>query len=91
MVRFQPAFIKTVSTKLITPSGTKICTLGSVNVNTGAPAAVLKIYDGQDATGTLYATIDASTKSSQFFGVQFANGIFLDLSGGAADCTIGWG
>lgn len=63
--------------------------LWTVNVNAGAAAATLSIYDGIDATGTKIATVDATTKSSQTFGVRCPNGIFAVLAGGNADCTIG--
>jgi hypothetical protein len=80
--------IKTVTTKVVAPGGP--AALWTVNVNTGAAGAILKIYDGTSSAGTLVATIDASTKSSQCFGVRCPNGIFADLSVGTADCTIGY-
>lgn len=64
--------------------------LWSVNVNTGAASAVFKIYDGTSASGTLVATIDASTKSSHAYGVICNGGVYYDLSGGNADVTVGF-
>ena len=63
--------------------------LWTVNVNTSAASAVLKIYDGTSTSGTLVAQIDASNQGSYCYGVRCKNGIFADLSGGNADCTIG--
>ena len=87
MLRY--AVIRAVGTKAIggLASG---AVLWTVNVNTGAAGAILKIYEGGSASGILVATIDASTKSGQSFGVYMKDGIFLDLSVGNADCTIGY-
>lgn len=63
--------------------------LWSVNVNTAAGSAVLKIYNGTSASGELVASIDASGKGSFVYGVAMKDGIFYDLSGGNADVTIG--
>lgn len=65
-------------------------TLWSVNVNTAAGSAVLKIYNGTSAAGELIASIDASGKGSYVYGVGLKDGIFYDLSGGNADVTIGF-
>jgi hypothetical protein len=81
--------IASVSSATVAPSGGG-AEVWTVNVNTGAASAILKIYDGTSASGTLVATIDASSKSSHCFGVLCPNGIFWDLSGGTADCTIGY-
>ena len=66
-------------------------TLWTVNVNTGAPSAILKIYDGESAAGTLIAEIDASSKSSVAYGCLCDDGIYWQLSGGNAQVTIGYG
>lgn len=81
--------LRSTGTKLVAPASGSAC-LWTANINTGATNAVLKIYDGVSTAGTLVATIDASTKSSHAFGVTCNNGIFLDLSGGNADCTVGY-
>lgn len=63
--------------------------LVSVTVNTAASSAVLKLYDGQDNTGTLVAQIDASAQGNYWFGgVRLHAGLYYDLSGGNADITI---
>lgn len=87
MLRY--ATIKTVTTRQVSGTGGG-AVLWTVNVNTGAAGAVLKIYDGVNVNGILVATIDASTKSSHSYGVMCNEGIFLDLSIGAADCTVGY-
>lgn len=63
--------------------------LWTVNVNTGAVSAVLTIYDGTSASGTVVAVIDAASKGSWTYGVLCDDGIFAVLSGGNADVTIG--
>lgn len=63
--------------------------LGTVNVNTGAASATFSIYDGTSASGTLIAVIDASSKSSHYYGVRCPNGIFCVLAAGNADVTVG--
>lgn len=69
--------------------------LWTVNVNTGAASAVLTVYDGPtvanpSTTGSVVAMIDASSKSSQVFGVQVTNGLYLVMTGGNADVTVGY-
>lgn len=83
--------------KRIASTGTGVITgansnaeLWSININTGASSAIFKVYDGTSASGTLVATIDASTKSSHAYGVICNGGIFYDLSGGNADVTVGY-
>lgn len=83
--------------KQITATGSGIiadadgeATLWTVNINTGATSAILKLYDGVAATGTPI-TIDATTKSSHAYGFAMRNGIYYDLSGGNADVTVGYG
>lgn len=63
--------------------------LGTVNVNTGATSAVLTIYDAESASGSPVAVIDASAPISRGYFIYCHNGIFVDLSGGNADVTIG--
>jgi len=64
--------------------------LWSVNVNTGAASAVLKIYNNTSAVAAdIIATIDASATGSFWYGVLCPKGIFAVLSGGNADITIG--
>jgi hypothetical protein len=79
--------IASVSNKVVT-SGSAV--LWTVNVNTGIASGVLKIYNGTSLSGTLIAVIDATSKSSHCYGILCNQGIFIDLSGGAADCTVGY-
>lgn len=65
-------------------------TLWTVNVNTGASSAVVTVYDSDAASGTPVAVIDASAPISRAYGVYCHNGIFVDVSGGNADVTIGY-
>ena len=85
---FQAKRISTATTMLVAPANGG-STLWTVNVNTGAAGAVLTIYRGTDATGTVIAVIDASTKSSHTYGVLCDEGIFVEQTVGAADITIG--
>ncbi len=62
----------------------------TVNVNTGATSAVLTIYNSATASGTPVAIIDASAPISRCYGVYCPDGIFVDLSGGNADVTVGY-
>lgn len=65
--------------------------LWTININTGAGGAILKIFDhANDGTtqGTQQIQIDASSKSSHGFYCTFPHGFHWDLSGGAADVTI---
>lgn len=81
----------TTATKVLAGAGTSV-TLIAVNVGTGAVSGVLTIYDGQDATGTVVATIDASAKGSYWFGgVRLPAGLYVALSGGNADVTVTFG
>lgn len=84
---FRSATIRTVTTTIVTNGPG---TLWTVNINSGSAGAILKIYNGTSASGTLVAQIDASSKSGHSYGIYCREGIFLDLSVGAADCTIGY-
>lgn len=65
--------------------------LWSVNINTGAAGAVLKIYNNTSAVaGDLIATIDASATACFWYGIYCPKGIFAVLSVGNADVTIGY-
>lgn len=65
--------------------------LWSINVNTGAPSAVLRIYDEVSAVAAaLIATIDCSAANSWWYGCLMPKGITAVLSGGNADVTIGY-
>jgi hypothetical protein len=79
--------ISSITNKIVT-SGSAV--LWTVNVNTGAASGVLKIYNGTSLGGTLIAVIDATSKSSHCYGILCPSGIFIDLTGGAADCTVGY-
>ena len=89
MVGLTYATINTVSNKQIAPAGGD-AQLWTVNINTAAAGAILKLYDGTSTSGTLVATIDASKNGSYCYGVVCKGGIFIDLSIGTADCTIGY-
>lgn len=88
MAKFQAKVITAIGNLAV---ATGVCTLWTVNINTGATSAVLTIYDNTAGSGTKLATIDASSKSSHVYGVGAATGIYAVLSGGNADVTIGWG
>lgn len=64
--------------------------LHTVNINTGATSARLDIYDGTSTAGNLKASIDATSKSSHYFGIVCQNGLYANLVGGAADVTVGY-
>ena len=64
--------------------------LWTVNVNTAAASAVLTIYDGTSTTGSKVATVDASQIASKGYGISCPNGIYINMSGGNADVTIGY-
>lgn len=81
--------LSATGTGILAPAGGD-AELWTVNINTGAASATLKIYDGTSATGTLVAQIDATTKSSHCYGIFCRGGIYYDLSGGNADVTIGF-
>lgn len=61
-----------------------------MNVNTGATSAVVTIYNAESASGTPVAVIDASAPISRCYAIYCPGGIFVDLSGGNADVTIGY-
>jgi hypothetical protein len=84
---YRRSTIRTVSSKIVAPANVG-ATILIANVYTGAAGAILKIYEGTDATGELIATIDASSKSSHAILQEMSSGIFVDLSVAAADCAI---
>jgi len=63
--------------------------LGTVNCNTAAASAVLTIYNGTSASGTVVAVIDCSRVGSHWYGVRLPAGLYYALSGGNADVTLG--
>lgn len=77
--------ITTQTTTQVTPGPAKLL---AVNVNTGATSAVCTIYDATAGTTNVIATIDASSKSTNVYGIYLANGIRVVTSGGNADITI---
>jgi hypothetical protein len=85
---YQTSEIRTVTSKIVVPDTAGQSSIIVANVYTGATGAILKIYDGTSAGGTLIATIDASSKSSHLIMRKCETGIFLDLSVAAADCAI---
>lgn len=64
--------------------------LWNVIVNTAAVGAVVKVYDGVDATGTLVCSVDASTVQGPWYGYYCKSGIFAVMSGGNADFSLGY-
>jgi hypothetical protein len=62
--------------------------LGRVVVGTGVASAVLTVYDGQSASGTVVSVIDASAKGYYEFDAALKDGVFAVLSGGNADVTV---
>lgn len=47
-------------------------------------AGTLAVYDGSSASGTLLGTIDLNAQAgTYFFGVNLANGLFLDVTNGS--------
>jgi alpha-D-ribose 1-methylphosphonate 5-triphosphate synthase subunit PhnG len=63
----------------------------SVTINTAAPNAVLKLYQGQAAVaGNLFATIDCSSTRCIVYLVECKDGFSYALSGGNADITISY-
>lgn len=63
----------------------------TVNVNTGAAGAVLKLYKALTANAPdLFATIDCSSPASFGYGIHCPSGITAVLSGGNADITLGY-
>jgi len=65
--------------------------LGYINVGTSAASAVLTVYDGQSASGTVVATIDCSALGRYEFDAVCKNGVFCVLSGGNAKVTVSAG
>jgi hypothetical protein len=62
--------------------------LESVNIGTGVASGVFTIYDGQSASGTVVAVIDATAARYHEFDAVCKNGIFCVLSGGNAKVTV---
>lgn len=66
-------------------------TLKSVTVGVGAASAVVKIYDGTDATGTQVMQITATAVFYCEPCIVLKTGCFVDVSGGAAIVTASYG
>lgn len=63
--------------------------LYSINVDTAAASAVVTVYRGTSTSGTVVATLDASSKStSHFYGSFFGSGLFVKLTGGNAKVSV---
>ena len=86
---FQSARLTSVTGINVAPANGN-AVLHTVNINTGAVSARLDIYDGTSTGGNLKASIDATSKSSHYFGFVCPNGIYANLVGGAADVSIGY-
>lgn len=65
--------------------------LGTINVCTAAASAVFTVFDGQNASGTVVATIDASALGRYEFNAVCRDGVFCVLSGGGAKVTVSAG
>lgn len=66
-------------------------TLAFVNVNKSAASAVVNIWAGQNSTsGTQVASIDASSSTGRAFQYDILchGGIWANMQGGNAECTI---
>ncbi len=81
----------------VATSGQNVGPVGGLNswtflkrivIGTGAASAVVTVYDGQSASGTVIATIDASAKGFYDFECVCKNGVFVALTGGNADTTV---
>lgn len=84
------ARITAVGTLLIAPNGGG-AQLWSVNINKGAAGALLSIYNDVSAVaGSLVATIDCANPVSLWYGIGCEKGIFVAMSVGNADVTIGY-
>jgi len=63
----------------------------AINVNKGAASAVVTVYNGASAAGSVVATIDASAASSHWYGgIRCPNGLEVVQSGGASDFTVSY-
>jgi hypothetical protein len=65
--------------------------LAHINVGTAAASAVLTVYDGQSASGSVVASIDCSAVGRYEFDAVLKNGLFCVLSGGNARVTVSAG
>ena len=86
---FQSARLTSATGILVAPAN-GAAVLHTVNINTGAASARVDIYDGTSTAGALKASIDATSKSSHYFGFVCNNGIYANQVGGAADVSIGF-
>lgn len=62
--------------------------LGKIIVGQAAASSVVTVYEGQDATGIIRATIDASAIRDLHIEAVFLNGFFITVTGGAAKVTV---
>lgn len=60
----------------------------TVSVGVGAASAVVKIYDGTDATGTQIAEFTATAAVNHVVDAVCKTGCFVDVSAGAAKVTV---
>lgn len=85
--RFTPTQIGSVGTTIISVPE---ALLGYVNVTkAGGAGSLIKVYDGQDATGKLLATIDGEVVHSWPFDALASDGITVVMSVAAAQITTG--
>ena len=65
--------------------------LHSVIVGTGAASAVVTVYSGQDNTGSVVSTIDATAfRYADFKGSWLSQGLYVTLAGGNADVSVNY-
>ena len=75
-------------------SATEGACLKAIVVNKFTASGVCTVYDGQDATGTVIATIDCSTIAAQGtyeYDCYLPTGLYVAVTGGAAEVTVIYG
>lgn len=81
-------YLSTIAGSAAGTAGTAKVRLFDVVVGTGAASAVVTIYEGSSASGTVVAVIDASASRDHHFGGLPLNGLYVDQTGGAAKVTV---
>lgn len=65
------------------------CFLHKIVVGKATSTAVITVYDGQDNTGTVVATIDGGTLATHHFdGAWLKNGLYVAQTTAAADVSV---
>lgn len=63
--------------------------LWGITINTGAASAVVTVYNGTATTDPVVATVVGTAAfTANYWGARFPNGLFVKLTGGAADVTV---